>query len=197
MKQFYSVMALLLITATISVFGASPFGEFKVLNPVFENEDLKVVFSIGKAEGAEILALRIYNKTDRFVSILWDESLITDNNGRAVRPIHSGIKFIFADRPQVPTIIPPKSFIDDIMVPQSHIYYSDGWRVEPLSENALERYFMISYKVDEIKKTLIGTVHLSYTPPAPGFSDEELALAVLGGLLGILIAWWILSSMGL
>jgi len=198
MKGIYSfIVTLVLIIVAASVFGAFPLGEFKILNPIFENNDIKVIFSIGETKGAKVLAIRIYNKTNQLVSIIWDESLITDNRGQAVRPIHLGIKFISIDRPQLPTIIPPNGFIDDVMIPQTHIYYSGGWRVVPLSEKILERYFLVSYKIGETKKILSGTVRLSYASPVPEFSDKELMLAIVGALLGLLIAWWILDSMGL
>lgn len=201
MKGIYSfIVTLVLIIAAVSVFGAFYSGGFKVLNPVFENNDLKVIFGIGQADGADVLGARIYNKTNQLVSIIWDESLITDNHGQAVRPIHSGIKFLFVDRPQVPTIIPPKSFIDDLIVPQTHIYYSNGWHVEPLSEKRLERFFLISYKVGETEKKLSGTVQLSYTSPQPQkqlsytppkkeFSKKDIVEIIIGLLFLSILVW--------
>ena len=201
MKGIYSfIVTLVLIIAAVSVFGAFPLGEFKILNPIFENEDLKVIFAIGEAERAKVLALRIYNKTNQLVSIIWDESLITDNHGQAVRPIHSGIKFLFVDRPQVPTIIPPKGYIDEVMIPRTHVYYSNGWHVEPLSEKRLERFFLISYKVGETEKKLSGTVQLSYTSPQPQkqlsytppkkeFSKKDIVEIIIGLLFLSILAW--------
>lgn len=81
----------------------------------------------------DLLYIEIYNKTDTSIKILWDESsLIYENESFPV--IHSDVKFVDMGKPQIPTLIPPKTKIKDVIVSKNSIkYYSDsGWGAEPI-----------------------------------------------------------------
>ena len=200
MKKAITFVIIVLVVEVL--FCTSSFGELKVEKPVFEDTYIKVTFSITQVTGySDVFGIKILNKTDKPIKILWDESVITDNWGRAVRALHSGIKFIHADQAQVPTVIPPYSEITDIMVPQTHIEYSNSWKITSLSKQLLDRYFILAYEVSGHVYYLQDTLHLSYVPPsqAQEFPDAGSLLIGLGVLIagGILVTLWILSMMEL
>ncbi|MCD6551372.1 hypothetical protein [Thermotoga sp.] len=183
---FLFVLGILMITTAITVFGDSSFGGFKILNPEFENEDLKAVFSIKRMDA---LSVRIYNKTNRIVAVHWGQCLITDNNGRAVKAYS-----LLNEYSRI--LIPPQGYIDDNIVPVTHIRFSSKYSyskdnieyIEPLSSERLERYFLIVYEVGGNRKSLSGIIRLSYTPPEPG-----AVLVGLGALLTLLVLLGLLS----
>ncbi len=62
-----------------------------------------------------------------------------DENGRSHRVMHSGVKYADRDKPQPPSIIVRKGFIEDIVYPTDYISWSSGtrytsgkWIKEPL-----------------------------------------------------------------
>lgn len=190
-----------LILVAILLCSAFLLGSIRIQNPFFENEHLKVEFGIAKTyiSGygyADVFSALIQNKTDRVIKIIWDETSITDNWGWGARVIHSGVKFIHSDLPQVPTIIPPKSVVKDIMIPVTHIKYSNGWVIYSVSGDVPERYFLITYKIDETRYHLSGKLVLyeSLEQEQPQMSTNELVLAIIGGIIGFLLVWYLLTQ---
>jgi hypothetical protein len=89
---------------------------------VYEDNDLKITFSVGAKE----IDFEIYNKTDKSVKIIWDEtSFIPYGEGKKV--MHKGVKYVDRNAAQVPTAIPSKTTWSDIVVPTDNIYYKQGY----------------------------------------------------------------------
>jgi hypothetical protein len=89
---------------------------------VYEDNDLKITFSVGSKE----IDFEIYNKTDKSVKIIWDEtSFIPYGEGKKV--MHKGVKYVDRNAAQVPTAIPSKTSWSDIVVPTDNIYYKQGY----------------------------------------------------------------------
>ena len=153
MKKFLAFISLLLFATVF-------FGSITIENPVFENQHIKVA-SIVQSD-SKAITIGIRNKTDKVVKILWDETLFTDNAGEPSGVIHSGVKYANMDRIQVPSVIPPNGTLNDIIVPKSHIFYSDGWNTISISKTPSERYFLISYEINNKKYFLDGTLLLKY-----------------------------------
>ena len=184
MKKVF-VCFILLVSTTLF------FGSIVIQNPIFEDQNIKVGFAITKGEsGSEILAIQIINKTDKPIKIIWDETLLTDNNGRTSGIVHSGIKFINIDKPQVPSVIPPKKTLTDVIIPKTHIYYSDGWKIKPLSETPSECYFLLTYELEKNKYYLEGTLLLQNKP-------DEIQDYTFEFIIGIAITIGVLAILGL
>lgn len=89
---------------------------------VYEDNDLKITFSVGTKE----IDFEVYNKTDKSVKIIWDEtSFIPYGEGKKV--MHKGVKYVDRNAAQVPTAIPSKTTWSDIVVPTDNIYYKQGY----------------------------------------------------------------------
>lgn len=68
------------------------------------------------------------NKTINPIQITWDNAGYLDDEGNAIRVIHSGVKYINRYESHPPTTIPVGSTLSDMLIPADNIYYSgDGW----------------------------------------------------------------------
>ncbi|AEX86506.1 hypothetical protein Marpi_2133 (plasmid) [Marinitoga piezophila KA3] len=179
MKKGLLLIALLLFATVF-------FGNITIGNPVFENQHIKVTFNIKTIDFViKTIGIKIENKTDKPVKILWDEVLFTDNKGEASGVIHSGVKYINMDRPQVPSVIPPNGSIDDVIIPKSHIYYYNGWKKISINKTPSERYFFITYEFDNEKYNLDGTLLLK----------EQKSNINWGLILGVLGVMWLIGTL--
>ncbi len=76
----------------------------------------------------EEIGFSLLNLTDAPMLVHWDESAYVDQSGRSHRVIHLGVRYIDRDKPMVPSIVPPKTRLEDIVYPTSHVLYtSTGW----------------------------------------------------------------------
>jgi hypothetical protein len=93
-----------------------------ITDNTYEDSDLKIKFTVGTKE----IDFEIYNKTDKSVKIIWDEtSFIPYGEGKKV--MHKGVKYVDRDAAQVPTSIPSKTTWSDIVVPTDNVYYKQGY----------------------------------------------------------------------
>lgn len=90
---------------------------------LYSDSYIDVFFEIAETQ----IGFAIQNKTDAGIKINWDEISFVSPGGRASRVIHSGIRLIDRNNPQAPTMIPPKSRIDDMVIPSDNIYYDNAW----------------------------------------------------------------------
>ena len=88
----------------------------------FEDDTMTISFIISDKSINFILK----NKTKGVLKINWDEvSLIIFN--KALRVMHSGVKYINRNESQPPTVIPPNSQIEDALLPSDNIFYRSGY----------------------------------------------------------------------
>jgi len=181
MKKILAFLSILLLSTVF-------FGGIIIENSTFEDENIKLVFGI-KTEffTPKYFSIQIINKTDKPIKIIWDETIITDNYGDTSGVIHSGVKFINKDRPQVPSIVPPNGKFEDIIIPKSHISYSSytmKWETAQIFDSPSERYFLLTYEINGEKHILDGTLLLQ---------KEELNIN-WGLVLGVLAVLWLLGT---
>jgi len=93
-----------------------------ITDNLYEDNDLKISFSVGTKE----IDFEIYNKTDKSIKIIWDEtSFIPYGEGKKV--MHKGVKYVDRNAAQVPTTIPSKTSWSDMVVPTDNVYYKQGY----------------------------------------------------------------------
>lgn len=66
------------------------------------------------------------NKSQNSLKIVWDDAAFVNNKNESSKIIHQGIKYIDANKPQSPTIIPKGAEINDLIAPTDRIAYYDG-----------------------------------------------------------------------
>jgi len=146
------------------------YGESKVVN--FEEEG-KIIYhyedsliKIAWLPASKSFAFAIENKSEHSIKIIWDESAYIDINGKAVRTIHSGIKYFDKEKTQTPTVIPKKSSIRDFLLPTDKLhyytytdskYYYGGWGNSPLFPSQASRKDEL---IDIAKKYIGKTVKI-------------------------------------
>jgi hypothetical protein len=98
----------------------------------FEDQSIKIRFSLSEKQ----IGIVLQNKMHSPIKVDWNNISYVDTAGLAHGVIHTGVRFIERDRPQVPTVIPPAAMIDDAMIPSDHISYApgsgSGWNSRPL-----------------------------------------------------------------
>jgi hypothetical protein len=78
------------------------------------------------------IGFELRNKTEMAIKIDWDQVSFVETDGTASKVVHSGVRLIERDRPQVPTMVPPGAKITETITPSSRIRYEKGWQVLPL-----------------------------------------------------------------
>lgn len=95
-------------------------------------EDNSIAIKWGKSIDKMIFVL--HNKSTRSLSVNWNNSSWVGINSTAEKFMHSGVKYVERDSEHANTIIPSDSKIDEIVLPNSSVYYDNylGWRENPL-----------------------------------------------------------------
>jgi hypothetical protein len=89
---------------------------------LFEDQAIRIIFSISEKQ----IGIRLQNKTQSPIKVDWNTLSYVDITGLAHGVVHTGVRYIERDRPQVPTIIPPAAMIEDVIIPSGHISYTSG-----------------------------------------------------------------------
>lgn len=98
-------------------------------NLIFEDEKVLITFTVKH----KYLAIKILNKTNESIKLIWDDIIYVDYEGLSQGVIHNGTRYFDKDLPQKTTNIAPKSFISDIIVPKNKVVYLyDEWFVRDL-----------------------------------------------------------------
>jgi hypothetical protein len=99
---------------------------------MFEDQAIRIRFILSETQ----VGIRLQNKMPSAIKVDWNTVSYVDITGLAHSVIHTGVRYIERDRPQVPTIIPPAAMIEDAIVPSDHISYASGsgsgWSSRPL-----------------------------------------------------------------
>ena len=109
--------------------------QFSLVKPVlsqnllYQEDGLAFAFAPGQSG----IALTLENRTDKPVKIDWNQVTYIGIGGNASKVIHTGVRFIQADSPMPPTIIPPSAKITDVVVPTFALRQGNsGWTVEDI-----------------------------------------------------------------
>jgi hypothetical protein len=80
------------------------------------------------------LYLRIDNKYDGSIKLIWEDALYVDIDGASAKLIHSGMAYADCESPRTNSNIAKGSFIDEIITPCNKIYYNSrsGFNARPL-----------------------------------------------------------------
>lgn len=111
-------------------------------------QDDKLEFSFQNDK--KTMLFSITNKTQNSYIILWDRITFIDTNGISHRTIHNGVKYIDASKPQVPTVLPANSKIQDALIPVENLQWvTNHWMLLPLLgagnwENIVDKQFTIN-----------------------------------------------------
>lgn len=108
---------------------------YSVKEKSFENDDIKMTLDFTKQQ----FYLVIENKTDKRISLIWDESSLIFPDGVIDKLIPDGTRFINTDLTVLPTVIPPKAKAEKTFCTNKQIIYeaykyygASGWVVKNL-----------------------------------------------------------------
>lgn len=111
---------------------------FVLIKPA-ESRDLK--FSDGQLDirflpSKKQISFTLLNMTAGPAMVDWNSAAYVDVLGQSHKVMHSGVKFIDKEKPQVPSVIPPGASISDMVFPADYASYTSGkyggWMEEPL-----------------------------------------------------------------
>ena len=115
----------------------------------FKDEKLSIEFSFKETE----VAFNIMNNSDKLLKIIWDEASFV-YNVEAQKIIHKNIKFVDKEKTQAPTVIPPKSFIADLIQPIDDIKLNQNSYSQDSYWSSKLIFPIISYYKQKIKRVL-------------------------------------------
>jgi len=90
----------------------------------FEDELVRVRWAFRSNQ----MAFSLENKADRPIQIPWDEAAFVDESGRSHRVMHASVKFADREKPQAPSVVPPKELLEDIVAPTDYVRWVEGKR---------------------------------------------------------------------
>jgi hypothetical protein len=91
-------------------------------NLYYEDKFVGIIFSIPR----EQIGFTISNNTNRPIKIDWNQCSYIDVNKLAHAVIHTGVRYLERDKPQVPTVIPPSAMINDVILLSDYVDYTSG-----------------------------------------------------------------------
>lgn len=86
---------------------------------LYEDKNLSILWSGEKEQFTFLLK----NKSNNSLKIIWDEASFINNKNQSSKVIHKGVRYINANNPQAPTIIPKGAELNDIIAPVDRIRY--------------------------------------------------------------------------
>jgi hypothetical protein len=97
------------------------------------------------------IGLRLTNRSDGFLKIVWDDAVFVDFTGQSHGVVHTGVRLIERDKSQVPTSIAPRSFVNDAIVPKPNIVFStSGWKFSDILPRSDEERIALKGKTFKI-----------------------------------------------
>jgi hypothetical protein len=69
------------------------------------------------------IRLRLQNKTDQTIKVLWDEASFIDVDGALSRVMHIGVKYVDRNASQPPTVIPAHQRLADDVFPTDRVWF--------------------------------------------------------------------------
>ena len=126
MKPFFYLLTLSVVLSSCSVNGTKYIYSYELQNSTgnkneYEDNSIFATFDVQ----TKMINFKIENLTDKALTVIWDESSFVIFN-EANKAAHGETKYINAEQTQVPTIIPPKAFLNDALLPIKNIGFSSG-----------------------------------------------------------------------
>lgn len=109
---------------------------FQLVKPIqsdalfFQDDAIDVSITVDDAT----LNFIVKNKTDKVISVLWDQASYVDTLNIAHKVMHSEVKYIDRSLSQPPSAIPPNTKLIDRVTPVDNVVrsHTGGWRSVPL-----------------------------------------------------------------
>jgi hypothetical protein len=89
---------------------------------LFEDQSIRIRFLLSDKQ----IGMILQNNMNTPIKVDWNNVSYVDITGTAHGVVHTGVRYIERDRPQVPTVIPPAAKIEDAIIPSDHISYTPG-----------------------------------------------------------------------
>jgi len=89
-------------------------------NLTYEDKYIRIAFDYD-----DNIGFSLFNKTKSPIEIDFNRISYIDTSGKGHKVFHSGVKYINRNAPQAPLIVPPKSSVEDIIVPTDYVYWDD------------------------------------------------------------------------
>lgn len=99
-------------------------GEDITESNTFNDGKIKVVFSVGIKQ----IEFSMFNLTTNPIKIIWDETALI-LFAESKRVFHKGVNYAERNNSQPPTLIAPKSVVDDLVAPSEYAYFRKGYYV--------------------------------------------------------------------
>ena len=136
------------------------------------------------------IAFTLTNKTDHAITVNWTRSSMILPSGLASSVIHEGTRFLTARESQLPTIVPPRSTLEDSVVPTKNIMNtSSGWSFDSLELVTGSQFGLyLATEIEGIQRDYDFRFHASQITQTGGNSALIwITWIMLGVLAGVLV----------
>jgi hypothetical protein len=109
--------------------------EFRLIKPILSEELLyrEDGLTFAFTPGQSGIALTLANGTEKPVTIDWNQVTYIGIGASSSKVVHEGVRFIQADSPMPPTVVPPSARVTDVVIPTFALNMKFGvWTVEDI-----------------------------------------------------------------
>lgn len=90
----------------------------QVTKYMYEDDYIKIILF----KTYSSIAFDLTNKTDHPIKLNWDNFSYVNTEGKTIRVIHSGVKYIDRNNSQPASVIPKGASISDVLMPAENVY---------------------------------------------------------------------------
>lgn len=119
----------------------------------FEDDKIAIQFVFYNAD----VAFTLRNNTDKPLKIIWDDASFV-YNGEAQKIFHKNVKYIDKEKTQAPTVIPPNSYISDLIQPIDDVKLNENfhWSTQSIFPKIAYYKSQDERRIERVKK-ILGT----------------------------------------
>ena len=125
----------------------------------YKFEDGLIGLQIGVMHNA--IRLRVQNRTDQSMKVIWDEASFIDLDGVLSRVMHIGVKYVDRNAAQPPTVIPAHQRLADDLFPTDRVWF------RPASA-----HLTAAYQNGPLLKPAYGATVVQQGEPVPAAPDS-------------------------
>lgn len=78
------------------------------------------------------IALRLQNKTDHSIRVVWNDAAFVDEDGKSSPIMHVGVKYTECSGSKAVSVVVQHAMLDDEAIPCAGVSFSSGWSVYPI-----------------------------------------------------------------
>ena len=123
----------------------------------FKFEDKNLIFTYTPISYGSTIPVKIHNKSDKAIKIIWDEITFINQLGQSEKVAHEGVRLLDRNTSTPPSVVPPQAKIEDSITPTSKIEWSgSGWNYSVICGDDGEMFNGMMHKDEQCLNQTFG-----------------------------------------